>query len=277
MKLNNIPYEIIIKIIYYLDDIDIKNFLFCDKYLHEFYNNFHLYKYLKYNSKNNRFKKEYYDMKIIDKNKYPYIKSYMFSNSLNIFEGTKYFFICKIYLDELSICNILPDTGSIKLYLGINNEKNIYPAKIIYKKNVKKSKKYIIYQRKYFIINKDYCLPFSNMRCSYIKNNLSTLLQNNDDVILNNEKFSNKYLFGHQTYYEEDPMKIISRKYKESEWILFATFDPEIIFPLNRVSKEMISFFISKNDLDKINDVNIKKIKINTFAIYNDIVEKDEE
>lgn len=212
MKLNNIPYEIIIKIIYYLDDIDIKNFLFCDKYLHEFYNNFHLYKYLKYNSKNNRFKKEYYDMKIIDKNKYPYIKSYMFSNSLNIFEGTKYFFICKIYLDELSICNILPDTGSIKLYL-----------------------------------------------------------------VINNEKFSNKYLFGHQTYYEEDPMKIISRKYKESEWILFATFDPEIIFPLNRVSKEMISFFISKNDLDKINDVNIKKIKINTFAIYNDIVEKDEE
>lgn len=201
----------------------------------------------------------------------------MFSNSLNIFRETKYFFICKIYLDELIDCDYLPKNGTIKIYLGIENEKNIYPSKIIYNKNTKKSKNYIIHQRKYFVMNKFYCLPLSCMRRTYIKSNLEKLVKDNDNVITNNEKFSDKYLFGYPTYYYEDPLKIISKKNKNDEWVVFATFDPTIIFPSNRVSQEMISFFITKKDLYKINDVNTQKLKINTFAIYNDIIEKDEE
>lgn len=68
MKLNKVPPEIIFKIIYYLnDDIDIKNLLFCDKHFYELYNYFHLYKYFKYNLKNNKYTKEYHEIKIIDK------------------------------------------------------------------------------------------------------------------------------------------------------------------------------------------------------------------
>lgn len=276
MKLNKVPPEIIFKIIYYLnDDIDIKNLLFCDKHFYELYNYFHLYKYFKYNIKNNKFKKEYHEIKIIDKKKYPHIKSYMFSNSLNIFKENKYFFICKIYLDELVECDYLPKSGTIKIYLGIEKEENIYPSKIIYNKNSKKSKNYITNQRKYFVMNKFYCLPLSHMRHSYIESNFAKLFLDNDDVISNNEKFSDKYLFGYQTYYEEDPMKIISKKNKKDEWVVFATFDPNIFFPSNRVSQEMVSFFITKKDLYKINDINTQKLKINTFAIYNDI--RDEE
>lgn len=282
MNINKLPREIINKIIYYIDnDIDIINFLKCNKKTYSSYY-LSLYKINKSNLKNIIIlTKEYYEFKNINKKEYPNIKSYMYNNSLNPFKKSNYVFICKIYLDELIECNFLPKKGVIKIYLGINKIYDIYPTQIIYLKDYEKQKindkiqkKINVFknQRKYFIINKSYSLPLSYMRMLYIDKNLTTLAFNNDPVIENNEKFSSKYLFGYQTYYEKDPIKIINdTPQKSNDWTIFATFDPKYIFPKNEISKEMVSFIIRKKDLDFLNKSNVDKLKINTFAIYDNL------
>jgi hypothetical protein len=263
---DNLPIEILSKIIYYINnDVDIKNFLTCNKSLYKVFSILFSYKVLEKSNIKNLIvlAKEYYDIKEVDKKTYPNVKSYMFSNS---FKNNGYFFICKIYLDELIGCKYLPSEGYIKIYLGSLIEDNIYSAKIKYKKCNKKPKNnYILKKgRKYILINKGYCLPFSHMRNLYIEKNLTILAINNDPIVDNNEKFSHKYLFGFQTYYENDPIQIINEidNQKSNDWIAIATFNPNYIFQKKDISKEMITFIIKESDIKKLNFNNV-------FAIYN--------
>lgn len=62
----------------------------------------------------------------------------MFYNSINPFKNDEYFFICKLYLDELIGCSLLPTYGVIKFYLGPKIRDNIFSTKVKYIKEIKK-------------------------------------------------------------------------------------------------------------------------------------------
>ena len=76
-------FKIINNIVYYINDIDIKNFLICNKNLYNLFYGVFSYNFIERSNIRNLIKltKEYYNMKEVNKKEFPYIKSYMFSNS----------------------------------------------------------------------------------------------------------------------------------------------------------------------------------------------------
>lgn len=275
-NLNDLDFHVLNIICKNLEIQDIINLRLVNK---KFYN---IFDYIIKNIKHIGLFHNYYDIKIInkkDKNYYN-IKSYMFYNSINIFKENGYFFICKIYLNEIDYCNLLPSKGYLKFFLGPKIRQkfkednipsfyfeNIYHGKIIYKKKEKiKDQKYKkIYNRKYIIIRNNKTLPLSHMRRLYIKEN-----KEEKDIY----KFSDNYLFGPSTYYENDPLdeiktfKFCNKEY-DDDFILLATFNPKNIFSNNEITKEMISFVIRKEHLKNLDFDN------NVFVIYNNKYESD--
>lgn len=270
-NLNNLDFYVLSIICKYLEIQDIINLKLVNK---KFYNIFNfLIKKMEYI----RLFHNYYDIKIIDKKdkKYYNPKSYMFSNSINIFKEDGYFFICKIYLDEIDYCNILPNKGYLKFFIGPkirqkfkddNNTsfyfENIYKGKIIYNKDVNVKKNYLksLYNRKYIIIRNNKTLPLSYMKRLYEKKNNN----NKKDIY----KFSNNYLFGPSTYYINDPIdEIKTFNFCNNEcyddFILLATFDPKNIFYNKENTNEMISFLIRKKHLENLEFDN------NVFVVYD--------
>lgn len=260
MLTDKIPHDILLLIFDYLDFEDAYNLSLMDK------NTYILYDYYinnKYKNKPELY--EYYNIRVINNETHKIFdtKSYMFFNSVNPFKNHNYFFICKIYLDEIYNCGYFPKIGYLKFYLGLNKKHgNIYDAKIIYKnKNTKKAKnKLLISGRKYIIISRLKTLPLSDMRELDIENNIDNLIENHDNIINRNEKFSNNYLFGPPTYYKSNPIDEIKLYENHDDWIVIATFDPSIIFPNNEITNEMISFVIRKKDLKEMNFSNVSVI-----------------
>lgn len=261
--------EIIIKILHNIDnDVDIKNLLITNK---EFYKLYYFLFEIKFieRLKNKELKtlfSEYYEIKEINKKIYPYIKSYMFYNSINPFKNHDYFFICKLYLDELVGCPHLPTYGVIKFYLGPKIRENIFSAKVKYIKEIKKKITNIVIKknRNYIIMNKKYSLPLSYMRELYTEKNFFMLSNDDNQVVRKNEKFCDKYLFGNQTYQHNNPIKIINQipKQRSNDWMVILTLDPSYIFPTKEITGEMISFVIKKKYLEELSFNNV-------YAIYN--------
>lgn len=291
-SLDKLNFDILIKVSEYLEINDIVNLSLTNKKFNYLFN--YILKRI-YNKDNVcRLFQDYYDLIIIDnetKNIFNY-KSYMFLNSINILKENNYFFISKVYLNEISHCELLPESGYLKFYIGPKIKQkvkfenafpsmyfnNIYHAKLIYKNNNKEYKykkiKDIIYKnRKYITIIKKKTLPLSYFRDIYIKNNINEY----DEEKVYPYKFSNNYLFGPATYYESNPVdEITTFNYHNelyyNDYILLASFDPKYIFPYD-VTNEMISFVIRKSELQKIKNNNIKKILFNNvYVVYNNIL-----
>lgn len=270
--INNIPNEILIIIFDYLEYEDSYNLSLINKTAYVIYDY--------YNNSKNMYPlfHEYHNLRIIDNETRSLFntRSYMFNNSINIFKDNKYFFLCKIYLDEIYNCNYFQNNknGYLKFYKGLYKlDKYIYSAKIEYKnKNREKEKKHkFIYNRKYILISRFKTLPLSDIREIYIKKNIDNLINNhNNDILSRNEIISNKYLFGPPTYFEINPINEIknyeNKKYNEihDDWIVIATFDPNIILPNDEITNEMISFVIRKKHL---NEMNFDKV----YIVYNNI------
>lgn len=269
--INNIPNEVLKIIFDYLEFKDSYNLSLINKKSYVVYDDY-------INSKHqNPLLNEYYNLRIISNETRSFFntKSYMFHNSINIFRD-KYFFLCKIYLDEIYNCNYFPKDkkGYLKFYKGIYKlDKNIYSAKIEYKnKNIKEDKNLkFMYNRKYILISRFKTLPLSDIRELYIKKNIDNLIENhNNNILSRNEIFSKKYLFGPPTYFECNPIDEIklyeNKKYNKihDDWIVIATFDPDIILPNDEITNEMISFVIRKKHL--------KEMKFDkVYIIYNNV------
>lgn len=147
---------------------------------------------------------------------------------------------------------------------------NIYYAKIVYKnKNKNNNNKNLIYKnRKYISIRKNKTLNLSYIRDLYINSN------NIKKEKKYPYKFSENYLFGPETYYEDKPIETLKKflnyiQKNNEELILIATFDPKLIFPKNEVTEEMISFFIMKSDLEKLKNIKTDKYVFNdVYIVY---------
>lgn len=266
---SKIPNEVLLIIFDYLETKEAYNLSLINKNAYIVYDY-----YINTKNINNPLLYEYYNIRIINNETQTFFKtkSYMFVNFINPFKNNNYFFICKIYLHEIYNCNYFPKNGYLKFYLGLNKlDTNIYSAKIIYKnKNTNGSKnKILTLNRKYILISRFKILPISDMRELYIKKNINNLIENHNNNIINrNEKFSNNYLFGPPTYFEYNPIDEIKRYEKQKfnkihdDWIVIATFDPNIILPNNEITNEMISFVIRKIHLNEMKFDNV-------YVVYN--------
>lgn len=122
-RLDKINTDILLKISSYLDVKDIINLSLVSK------NFYYLFNYVLKNiyNKNNIYNllHDYYEIILIsnENQKYFKTKSYMFFNS--IFKEDGYFFISKIYLDEVDYCEFLPYKGYLKFYIGEKINENI--------------------------------------------------------------------------------------------------------------------------------------------------------
>lgn len=269
MNIKNINNDIILHIIEYLEIIDIVNLSLINRrfcYLCNYI--------LKMRYKNNILLEEYYEIIKIDKKtrKEFNIKSYMFGKFPNPFKNDDYFFICKIYLneiiylDQINNFKYFPEKGYLEFYLGPPKNNNIYFSKIIYKNNDEKHKNHKKYNflkfRKYIMVKNLKTFPISYMRELYIKENLDNIINNDDNnIIKRNERFSNNYFFGPPTFYEENPIDEIKLYENYDDWINIATFNP--IFLNNKFTNEMLTFVIRESDLKAHNFDH-------TFAIYKD-------
>ena len=223
----------------------------------------------------------YIDVKIINQidKKYNNIKSYILSNNL-LTLNTNYFKVCKIYLTEIMSINILeiestvstfPKIGTIEIFIGQEIKSGIYTSKIIYKKYTKNNKKRIR-NRKYVLFETKYAYPLSYMRNIYINKNWDNLLKNNNKVLNNNERFSNRYILGPTTYKSQmyEPKNYLNLYFPdynsedEDEWVLIYTMNSKDIF-INP-SEEMISFFIKRKQLENMHMH--EKITIKSFAVF---------
>lgn len=287
--LDKIGSDILLEISSYLDVKDIINLSLVSK---NFYYIFY-YVLKKIYNKNNIYDllHDYYEIILISSENQKYFKnkSYMFFNS--IFEDDGYFFISKIYLNEIGNCDFLPNKGYLKFYIGENiNESikfknnnlpsflvdlykeyfnNIYYAKIVYKNKINNNNKNLIYRnRKYISIRKNKTLDLSYVRDLYINSN------NIKKEKKYPYKFSENYLFGPETYYEDKPIEILKKflnynQKNNEELILIATFDPKLIFPYNKITEEMISFFIMKSDLEKLKNIKTDKyVFTDVYVVY---------
>lgn len=120
MNIKNINNDIILHIIDFLEIMDIVNLSLINRRFCYLCNHILNLRY-----KNNFWLEDYYEIIEIDKKikKEFNIKSYMFNKFSNISKNNNYFFICKIYLEEIiylyEIKKIkFPEKGSLEFYLG---------------------------------------------------------------------------------------------------------------------------------------------------------------